>query len=199
MPISLPVPPLLLPAAFVASDPGRPVVILMAGPPSDDHPWIGLAVGAIVLIAAAALAWRRAHGTAPTPSRSTRIVRAALTCGAAMAAMRAPDEIALGGGPLESAFATFVPVAMLALILLGIADLLLDAFRPHRTRTWLLLAPPLLVVFFVGTLAATGWMDMVSAEADPGEAMLVIAVLAAALTWWSHLPEPGVDVARIFE
>jgi hypothetical protein len=86
--------------------------------------------------------------------------------------------------------AHFGGLSVIAVMLLGTADLLLDAFRPQRTQFWLAIAPPLLTAFTIAMLAGAGWLEPVSFPPDAMQLMLALAALAAGLTWWSYLPAP---------
>lgn len=168
------------------------------------------AAAGLVVLAAVALAVRRRvrrGGSAPA-ARSRRIVAAGATFGAVLAAMAtaadlvAPASDWAAGGALERALGLglrFGAGALLGALLLGTADLLLDAARPRRTRAWLALAPPLLAGFVVGLLAATGWHGGIGADPGPGLPRLALAGLAGGLVWWSFLPLPGAEVAQLFD
>jgi hypothetical protein len=178
---------------------------LVSGPPvPPPNPWVGLAVGLAVIVAVAALArWRARRADQTPPRRRARILWASASGAGAMTAMLVPEQLARNA-PFEPSIefgllVHFVSMGVLALMLLGTADLLLDAFRPRRSRAWLAIAPLLLAAFVTGTLAATGWLGTVSTEPDPHQLMLVLAGIAAGLTWWSHLPAPANRSAGVFE
>jgi hypothetical protein len=181
------------------------VLIAVPGPAVHPVPWAGLAVGAVLFAAVALLARRRAGQmqTAP-PWRLGRIVEAALVWAFVYQAMRMPGFGQLdyeGVGPvfLFGQLLLALGFAILAALLIGTADLLLDGLRPRRTRLWLLGGPPVVALFGIGFLAATGWMDMVSRTPGWREFMLAAGALAAGLAWWSRLPATDRRIAGIFD
>jgi H+/Cl- antiporter ClcA len=89
--------------------------------------------------------------------------------------------------------------SLLALALLVAADLLLDFFRPQRTRNWLLIATPLLTVLIPGAVIASGFPSEIGVFSQIDPVMLAFAGVAAALTWWSDLPVRNAQLAHVFE
>jgi hypothetical protein len=184
-------------------------LVVLTGPQPEPSVWPALAVAAVLLVAAAFFTWRRATMPDRRPARRlARIIWSSLACAGGVTLVMAPAEIVsnLVVQTVPDVIADlgigFLGWAILAFLLFGSADLMLDAFRPRRTLAWLLTGPSLLTLYGVGFLAASEWLD----GFDPGPAgpTPLAAVLAAALVWWSLLPaaagrEAGRDAAAVFE
>ena len=181
--------------------------VVVYGDQPSHSPWMLVAVAAVVIVTSFLLAWRRAGRLdSGPPHRIVRIVRASLAFSVAstlMLAAREASRTGLGSGlfdplllPLIGKFALLTFVAF---VLLGTADLLLDAFRPRRELGWLFFGPLFLVAFVVGILIASGWLDPVSTEGELSVMTLVPALLAAGFTWWSRLPAKNRELAHVFD
>jgi hypothetical protein len=160
--------------------------------------WNGLTIGAVMFVAVALLAFRRTRTNAMrTNSRLRRIVETAGLWSVAYTAMQAPARSFGSGGPIDLllGIALFM---VLALALVGVADLLLDALAPRRTPVWLLAGPLFLGVFSIGLLAASHWLDIFRAEPGWREVMLVAGLLIASIGWWSRLPRWKATAGDIF-
>jgi predicted permease len=182
-------------------------IVIPAEPARAPAPWLDPAVGAAALAVAAFLAWRRVRRRdLPPPRRAERIATTVATFAATGLVMLAPGVLGDAGRlalrlPFEPVVALgigFAALALLGLLLFVTADFLLDALRPHRTRLWLVLAPPLMAAFVVGLFVATGWFDAAQEDGRFSLPMLGTAAAAAGLTWWSRLPKPGELVSSIF-
>jgi hypothetical protein len=164
--------------------------------------WIGLAIAAVVLVAAAAFARLRSRQPASAPPR--RLARIAATAGAfaaAMTLMRAPaltTDRPLGAPGYWDAPLAFALLAAGGLILFGLLDLLLGLFRPQRVARWLALAALCFLAF--GTALVTALLRYTGFPFIPDARQLLsaAAIVAAALVWWSWLPPPR-QVAQVFE
>lgn len=162
-------------------------------------------IAVALFVAMALLARRRSRTlTARAPSRTRRIVETAAIWSVAYTAIWAPFDAIHVGLPsgLSGAFGLLLRAALfmvLALALVGAADLLLDALAPRHTPAWLLAGPLLIAAFAIGMLAASHWMDIF--RDDPGwrETVLTAGLLIAGLNWWSLLPRPGADLSGIFD
>lgn len=184
------------PSATVFIAETEPVqIVWIGGPDPTTGMWAGLAIGLALLAAAPALALVRARRAgAPPPPRSTRIYRTAFTGAAAMTAMSAPHEILLSSSDppaIVALFATFVGLALAAMVLLGLADHLFGLFHPHRSRRWLMIAPPLFIAYVAAILAAFALLPELSLP----QLMLGLSLAAAAMIWWSDLPAPHGNAA----
>lgn len=167
----------------------EPVRVVWVGLPDPNAGlWAGLAIGLILLAAAAALTLVRARRAgAPAPQRSTRIYRTAFTFAGALTAMSAPREIMLSTSDppaIAALFATFAVLALAAMVLLGLADHLIGLLHPHRSRRWLLIAPPLFIAYAGAILTVFA----PAPELSLPQAMLALSLAAAAMIWWSDLP-----------
>ena len=175
----------------------EPVQVVWIGLPDPNAGlWAGLAIGLILLAAVAALTLVRARraGT-QAPQRSTRIYRTAFAFAGALTAMSAPRQIMLSTSDppaIAALFATFVGLALAAMVLLGLADHLFGLLRPHRSLRWLLLAPPLFI-FYAGTILT---VFAPAPELSLPQAMLALSLAAAAMIWWSDLPAPDGDAPQ---
>lgn|GEM_PF-3994020 len=171
--------------------------------------WIGFVIGAVVLVAAAAWARRRAGQSELGPARRrTRILRAASAFGFGLALILAPREYLRGNlfapwlsasDPLFILFGMAIGYTLAALVLIGTLDLLLDLFSPARSRLWLAIAPPLFLLYAAACAALTAWKDSAPLDPDPRQLLLVAAGLATGLVWWADLPAARVRVAQVFE
>ena len=189
------------------SAPGDEIrLVAVQGPQPEPSMWPALAVAFVLLVMAALFAHHRSTALANrSSSRRARILWSSLACGVGVTLVLAADEIAalLLAAPQALAALGFGIAAgtVLAALLFGSADLMLDAFRPRRSLAWLCIGPLLLTLYGVGFLAASEWLD--GFDAGPAGPAPLGAVLAAALVWWSLLPaagrESGPDVAAIFE
>ena len=101
--------------------------------------------------------------------------------------------------PFMMIAANFVGYWLFAAMLVGTTDLVFDAFRPRRSRAWLMLGAPLFAAFIVTILRVTGWTDPLVIPPTRDQAIAVVAALAAGLVWWSWLPASWDPVARVFE
>jgi hypothetical protein len=193
--------------AFGAVPGEQEVRLVVVGPQPDPGMWPAIAAAILLLAAAALLAHRRATRPDARPAgRIGRILWSSLACAGGLSFVMAPGEI-VGNlfQTIPNVIAAFaiklLGWTILAALLFGSADLMLDALRPRRTLAWLSIGPPLLTLYGVGFLAASEWLD----GFDPGPAgpAPLAAVLAAALVWWSLLPvaaDPeSRGVAAIFE
>jgi hypothetical protein len=168
--------------------------------------WIGLAIGGACFVAVALLAIRRNLTQDRRPvSRPGRIVETAALWSVPYTAMCVPG---MGGLYAGSAFGSAALVDVLrstaffmipALLLIGAADLLLDALTLRRTPAWLLIGPLLLGGFAIGLLAGSHWMDIFRAEPGWREVMLAGALLIAGIGWWSRLPGRDAAAGEIFD
>jgi hypothetical protein len=179
--------------------------------PGPEPIWPAVATGAAVLLAAAALAWwRRRAPVAVRPRRGIRILAAgAGGGGGALVQMASSGTMVTGAGgigwdpmadsPLLVLFAHFLGYWLFAAMLVGTTDLLFDAFRPRRSRAWLVIGVPLFAAFIIAMLRATGWTDPLVIPPTRDQAIAVVASLAAGLIWWSWLPASWDPVAQVFE
>jgi hypothetical protein len=182
-------------------------LVVLNGPEPNTDIWMSVAIAAVVLIAAALLAyWRGTRAGSGPARRRTRILWTALAGAGGLTLILIPNDLRWGGsgdpffqlGLLMS----FAMRAIVALMLFGTLDLMLDYFRPHRVLLWLGVGLVLLPLFVVGILAASSWLEVMElgrASPIPG-----IAAVAAALVWWSWLPTTrgGGDerrIAHVFE
>jgi hypothetical protein len=181
------------------------------GPPAPTPIWPAVAMGAAVLLAAIALAWRRRRAAmAGRPRRLTRMVVAAATGGGGGALIRMTASGALfteGRGIGWDPFGPspgILPLHLLlyclfAFALVGTADLLFDALRPRRSLLWLVIGAPVFGAFIIAVLRATGWVDPFVVPPTRDQAALTVAALAAGLSWWAWLPATWQPIAHVFE
>jgi hypothetical protein len=187
------------------------VIVLTIGPQAPAPLWPAVVAATLVLAAAAALAWwRRRAPVAVRPRRGIRILAAgAGGGGGALVQMASSGTMVTGAGgigwdPMASSpplvlFAHFLGYWLFAAMLIGTTDLLFDAFRPCRSRAWLIIGVPLFAAFIVAILRVTGWTDPLVVPPTREQAVAVVAALAAGLIWWSWLPASWDPVARVFE
>ena len=178
------------------------------GPPPPS-PWIGVGIGLVVLAVAIVLVLR--HARRPQrmpPRRRVRILVASLAGGAAYLAMLIPlyvyEARDIGALPGLGGFALMLAVHVLIFGALGVplfgtADLLLDYFRPRRTRAWLALGPLAITAFIVGLLGATGWVRALATAPEGSTSGLILAALIGGLVWWAFLTAPTARVGHVFE
>jgi hypothetical protein len=166
--------------------------------------WAILAVAMVALLTTADIVRRRAGvPEAAPPGRFARILTSVATF-AVMASLLFGifQLLSIGADPQIPAAMAFVGLmlALIALILFGLLDLLLGLLRPKQEPRWLLAALILFPVVMLGSLIGAvlilnpdrlslGWR-MVSP---------VTAALCAAMAWWSRLPRKEDAVAKLFE
>lgn len=191
---------------------GTVVVFTTApSPPAEVSIWPAIVAGALILAAAAGLAWWRGRGQRQRrASRPIRIFAASVAGGgSAMALMAlsgpavaeaggwAPDPF--GPSPELIILAHILAYLLLALMLVGTGDLLFDAGRPSRNRFWLILGAPFFAIFLIATLSLTNWVDPFAMPPGSKQATLAVSALAASLIWWAWLPPPHHEMADVFE
>ena len=182
------------------------IITAVPGPEPTIGLWLGFAAGAFVLLVVLAHAiWRGSRFEQVPSGRSRRIFRASLTCAGAWTLMVAPQRFIESGALYAPPFGETLLfgcliMLVIALALVGTADMLLDYFRPKRTPFWAIVAPSLFTAFIVGLFSASDLLDSaIALRQDPWRLMLAAAVLAAGLTWWSYLPGENEQVARVFD
>jgi len=148
---------------------------------------IAATIAVAVLVAACLLArWRFTRRDAAPARRISRILWTSLAGAGGLTLILMPIKLRWGGFAAETLILDFMLRSIVALALFGVADLLLDFFRPRRNLAWLCVAPPLLASFVFMIVAASTWADAVDAgQAGP---VPLAAAVAAALVWWSFLP-----------
>jgi len=187
------------PVSAAAGLPPPAINVPDAPPQTNADLWIGLAVGAVVLVAAAASARRPAF--AP-PRRIARIAAAAGVFAAALTLMRLPllvESRPLGAPGYWDVPLTFLLLAAAGLILFGLLDLLLGLLRPYRGARWLALASLCFLAVGTAPIAALLWYSGFPFVPNGRQLLPAAATVAAALTWWSWLPPPPPLVAEVFE
>ena len=186
---------------------------VVSGPPPPPPPtWPAFLMGASVLLAGVALVWWRHRAPASRrPRRRTRIVVSAAAAGGsgALMQMAASGTIlsgtrGIGWSPWEPSpttvlFGHFVGYWLFAVLLVGTTDLLFDALRPRRNRTWLIIGAPLFAAFIMAILRVTGWIDPFAIPPTRDQAIVAVAALAAGLVWLSWLPGSWEPIAHVFE
>lgn len=174
-------------------------IVLVPGPAPEPLVWTPWILGALVLLASAAFAYSRSRRPAAPSRRMARVFWSALACSAGLTLLGAFTETPLRdpvARHLAEAIPQFVQFTFLALILLAIADLLLDLFQPRRSLGWALAAIVVLPAFAVGLLLGSGKMD---GPSDSADVAMLLPLIGAALVWWSHLPGTDRPVTHIFE
>ncbi|PSJ37537.1 hypothetical protein [Allosphingosinicella deserti] len=178
------------------------VVIANAGPPSPLPFWISLAIGAALVLTAAAQARRsdRVSGQ-DGPTRSRRILLTACAWAIVVALMAVPEALA---GYIDDSIFIAAPLRIAALLMLAVSlygglDLLLDYFAPQRSRAWRPVAVLLFAALPPAFSAATGLHDWAELFGDAGGLRLILAGAAAGLIWWSCLPASHRGLTHVFE
>jgi hypothetical protein len=165
--------------------------------------WIGLAIAAVVLIAAAAFALRRSlQPASAAPGRLARIAVTACAFAAALTLIRLPFLTAyrpLGASPVWAVALAFAVLAVAGSILFGLLDLLLGLFRPHRVALWLMLAPLCFLAVGAALIAVLFRYSPFPFIPNARQLLPAAAIVAAALVWWAWLPTPPRQVAEVFE
>lgn len=104
------------------------------------------------------------------------------------------------GSLLIVAFLALIIVAAMAIASFGILDVRLFRFRPAQTRRWLLAAllgfPGITELLLGAVLLSAGDLTRLL---DPVQLPIAVMAAAAGLIWWSHLPGPRHDLARLFD
>lgn len=179
--------------------------------PSPPAPvWPAFVAAALVLLAAAFIAWWRVHaGGLGQPRRRIRIFAAATMGGVAATVLMTASAAArktgmFGWTPYETSpgavmFFQLLGYVLLAGAMVGTGDLLFDALRPSRSRLWLVAGAPLFGTFIVATLYATGSVGPLDASPTIKQGALVVSALVASLIWWAWLPAPKREIAGVFE
>jgi len=193
--------PLLLAADESSRGVNTVSIVNISPPPPGPSPWLPWAIGAAALLAAGAVAYRRAaRHHRGVPSRRARIAITGFTWAATLAAMFAPRDHATGGGDfLLFLLARVALLTVFAAALLGALDLMLDYFQPRRRLPWLLLGPALFAIVVPLTASIGDLSASLSMLSDAGPGPLALAGVAAGLVWWSCLPHWDVRLASIFD
>ena len=177
-------------------------IIDISAPSAPPNPWLPWAIGAGLLLAAGAVAHRRAGGDPrEVPSRRTRILVAGLAWGACVTAMFVPRQYAEASGDsfLLNLAVRLAMLSLLATALLAAVDPTLDYFQPRRRRQWLVAGPAMLAALLPATLFVTGLAESVQLLRTAGPGPLAIASAAAGFVWWSWLPASDARLAQVFE
>lgn len=154
---------------------------------------IGSAFGLIALALAARLARRRAERSAPPASRLGRVSAAALVFASLHFMAYAAYAVSRPGGAaqLASNFIFMLPFFVGgSLLLFGLVEWGLGAFRPERSRNWLVAALAVFILAGVGVTAGPVWL--VAGEVTLRSSLLlpITSSAAAAWIWWTFLPAP---------
>ncbi|HEY0313424.1 MAG TPA: hypothetical protein VGC56_13115 [Allosphingosinicella sp.] len=173
-----------------------------AEPQWSPSPWLPWAIGILLFLAAAFLAYRRAApAVQDVPRRRHRILLTGLAWAAMLALMFAPHEYATSSiAPFWLTLVVLtVGLFVLGTVVLGATDLMLDYFRPRRRREWLAIGPLLFAIIVPTTIFVIGVGASFELFAQAGPGPIALAAAAAGFVWWAWLPAFDAKLAYVFE
>ena len=178
------------------------IISSSAEPQWSPSPWLPWAIGIVLFLAAAFLAYRRAAPAVQNvPSRRRRILLTGLAWAATLALTFAPQHYARPwGSPFWLGLLVLtVGLFLLGATILGALDLILDYFRPLRRREWLAIGPLLFAVIVPATIFGLGLGASGGLFAEAGPGRVALAAAAAGFIWWAWLPAYDAKLAYVFE
>jgi hypothetical protein len=191
--------------AEALTSPPETITFTVGAAPSGFEP-LPYVLAALILIACALVAWRRGRlvPAGSRPNRWERVAISSLAFAVAMAILMTAENldeeqsIALTwGGAILGSFL----FALVAMIPIGMIDLVASRARPSRSRRWLILAPSAFAAVFVVLFLAVNFaMGLAFIDGLNWDVLQLIAISAGAgLIWWSYLPARPSGVGHVFE